>query len=69
MTKNGKYLKTVIFCHSPVLSCNEGRVDGEFNSVFGHIFTNIYSKIKTVFYFAISSLTLQAFAKLYFSYL
>ena len=58
MTKNGKYLKTIIFCHSPVLSCNEG-----------HIFKNIYSKIKTGFYFAISSLTLHAFTILYFSYL
>ena len=49
MAKNAKYLKTVIFCHSPVLRCNEGRVDGGFNSIFEHIFTNIYSKIKTAF--------------------
>ena len=61
MTKNGKYLKAVIFCHSHMLSCNEEQVDGGFNFIFGHIFTNIYSKIKTGFYFAISSMTLHAF--------
>ena len=52
ITKNGKYLKTVFFCHSPVFGCNEGRVDEGFNFIFGHIFANIYRKIKTGFYFA-----------------
>ena len=51
-----KYLKTVIFSH--VVSCDEGRKDGEFNVISGHIFTNIHRKIKTRFFFAISSLTL-----------
>ena len=58
MTKNGKYLKTVNFDQSLVLSCNEEWVDGGFNSIFRHIFTNIYSKIKAGFNFTISSLTL-----------
>ena len=30
MTKNGKYLETVTFCHSLVLSSNEERVNGGF---------------------------------------
>ena len=68
VTKNDKYLKTVIFCHSPMVSCNEGWCDGGFNFIFGHIFTNIYRKIKTGFYFTISSLALQALTILYFSY-
>ena len=48
ITKNGKYLITVIFCHSPVVSCNEGRVDGEFNFIFGHIFTKFTEKLELV---------------------
>ena len=69
MTKNGKYLKTVFFVTlQRLLSCNE-EVYGGFNSIFGHIFTNIYRKIKTGFYFDFSSLTLPTFAILYFSYL
>ena len=42
-----------------------GGVDGGLNSIFGHIFTKNYSKIKTGFYFAFSSLTLQAFNTLF----
>ena len=62
MTKNDKCLKAVIFCYLPVLSCKEvGGVDGGLSFIFGHIFTNIYSKIETGFYFVFSSLTLQAF--------
>ena len=38
-----------------------GGVDGGLSFIFGHIFTNIYSKIETGFYFVFSSLTLQAF--------
>ena len=68
ITKNGKYLKTVILCHSPAVSCNEELVDGGFNFISGHIFTNFYRKIKTGFHFAISSLTLQTFTILYFNY-
>ena len=49
MTKNDIYLQTKIFCYSPVLSCTEGGVDGRSNTIFQHIFTNIYSKISTGF--------------------
>ena len=45
-------------------------VDSEaLNSVFAHIFAKIYRKIETGFDFAFSSLTLQAFTILYFSYM
>ena len=54
-------------CYSPVLS-REGGLDEGLSSIFVHIVTNIYSKIKTDFYFAFSSLTLQAFTMIYFSY-
>ena len=69
MTKKSKYQKTVFFFNSLVLSCSAGRVNGGFNSVFEHIFRNIYNKTKTGFYFAFLSLTLQTFTILYFSYL
>ena len=49
MTKNGKYLETVTFYHSLVLSCNEERVNGGFTwRVNGRlqIFT---AKLKLVF--------------------
>ena len=68
MTKNDKYQQTVILCYSPVPSCKEA-VDRGSNVIFGHTFTNVCSKIETGFYFAFSSLTLQTFAILYFSYL
>ena len=38
-------------------------MDEGLNSVFGHIFTTNYSKIKTGFYFAFSSLTLRVFLR------
>ena len=69
MKKNDKYLKIVIFCYPPVLSSKEWGVDGGLNSIFAHIFTNIYSKIRTGFYFAFSSLAMQPFTILYFGYL
>ena len=59
-------LKMYFFCYSPAPNCKRG-VDGGFNSVFGNVFTNNFSKIKTGFYFAFSSLTLQGFTILYFS--
>ena len=43
-------------------------VDGGLKFVFGYIYTKNYSKIKTGFYFAFGSLTLQAFTIL-FSYI
>ena len=62
-----------MFSYSPVARRKRegggGCVNGELNSVFGHIFTKNYSKVKTSFYFAFSSLTLQAFTMLYFSYI
>ena len=64
MTKNNKYNCNFLLC----LAVRQG-VDGGLNSVFGHIYSKNYSKIKTSFYFAFSSFTLQAFAILYFSYL
>ena len=68
MTKNDKCQQTAILCYSPVPSCKEA-VDRGSNVIFGHTFTNVCSKIETGFYFAFSSLTLQTFAILYFSYL
>ena len=49
MTKNDIYLQTKMFRYSTVLSCTEGGVDGRSNTIFQHIFTNIYSKINTGF--------------------
>ena len=44
-------------------------MDEGLNSVFGHIFAKNYSKTKTGFYIAVSSLPLQAFTIIYFSYI
>ena len=69
MTKNNKYVYNLqLFVSLLYLVVREG-VDGGLNSVFGHICTKNYIKIKTDFYFALSSLTLQTLTILYFSYI
>ena len=61
-----KYLETVIIVTFLCLLI-EGLDEG-LNSNFGQSFTTNYSKIKTGFICAFSSLTLQVFTILYFSY-
>ena len=70
MPKNVKCLKNnitvkiqIILFVTPLclVVVGRGKVDGGLNSIFGHIFTNIYSKSITGFYFTIISLTLPAF--------
>ena len=68
MTKNQKNLWTVVYCYSPERSCKRVLDEG-LTSIFGHIFTKNNIKTETGFYFAFSSLTLQAFAILYINYL
>ena len=55
------------FVYIYIYSCKRW-LEGRLNSYFGHIFSKNYCKIKTGIYLAFSSLTLQAFIILCFSY-
>ena len=67
--KNHKEWAIPINCNLFFVPSSKKRLGEGSSSIFGHIFTRNYSKIETGFYFAFSSLTLQAFIILFFSYI